>query len=305
VSPCRRAVMPVIVPLAVDPASLVSTHQTRHTGAIVATAGIPATVAIPATLTREPEFFQSAWDALAPLLLDIGHDLIEHHGFQAAGEVRIAHGPVTLCKTPRGVLLDAAVSSSKDPQLTQIRPTKASCLIWSSRRTILPSVSACPRCLRTYRTSCRMHISSSEAITPKTQIPVRLANPRHSIYDFRLMSPLQVSHLFATCYDGYSVSSRVWEAISASTWVLRERVLSRDQASTCTQRRNGCLTRRTSCERSLGVAISGTYSWRLNAASRSDSSGDLICTIDMSRIGANCMYVTSTVKGGRSLLRSR
>ncbi|GFZ43613.1 hypothetical protein JCM24511_01333 [Saitozyma sp. JCM 24511] len=90
--------MPVIVPLAVDPASLVSTHQTRHTGAIVATAGIPATVAIPATLTREPEFFQSAWDALAPLLLDIGQDLVEHHGFQAAGEAN------------EGILLDLVIS---------------------------------------------------------------------------------------------------------------------------------------------------------------------------------------------------
>ncbi|RSH92805.1 hypothetical protein EHS25_008251 [Saitozyma podzolica] len=78
--------MPVIVPLAADPASLVSTHKTRHTGATVATAEIPATVAIPATLAREPEFFQSAWDALAPLLLDIGQNLIEHQGFQAAGE---------------------------------------------------------------------------------------------------------------------------------------------------------------------------------------------------------------------------
>jgi hypothetical protein len=85
--------MPVIVPLAADPASLVSTHKTRHTGATV------ATVAIPATLAREPEFFQSAWDALAPLLLDIGQNLIEHQGFQAAGEVRIPRSPVTLRKT--------------------------------------------------------------------------------------------------------------------------------------------------------------------------------------------------------------
>lgn len=100
-TPCRRVVMPVIVTHAVDPAHLVSTHKTRPTLATV------ATVAIPATLAREPEFFQSAWAALAPLLWDIGQDLIEHHGFQAGGEVRIARSPRPVSGTHLGASLGA------------------------------------------------------------------------------------------------------------------------------------------------------------------------------------------------------
>jgi hypothetical protein len=168
--------MPVIVPHAADPTHLVSTHKTRPT---LATVAMVATVAIPATLTREPEFFRSAWAALAPLLWDIGQDLIEHHVFQAAGEVRtVSHVVRDPC--PRRISelpWVHAMSSSKDPQLTQTRQTKASCLIWSSRRTSLHSVFACPHCLRTYHTSCRTQSSSSQAITRKSHVRVGLVSP--------------------------------------------------------------------------------------------------------------------------------